>query len=793
MKTKLFFLAIGIAILTISLIVKPDTNIINGTVSKTENTVYDIIPFILGVYNNGEETIDNNSQNRKIFTDILNLNLWHKFSERKGGSGKRDYQINQGWTSEDALYYPDGTNNLINSVTNILEANGSSLRTLMQRPKTEWLFFAQRSDYQCVDRNFLANPDFWFYTYSFPEHKGTDITDNSNYGNGVKVRYCRAAYPDGRDSGYVVKNLISNREQINTGNPGHGYPYPGFGDGQFAWYVKPRIRIDPSFAANSANNDIKVCRIEVFNYEGDKIGGRDIKVKNFIDGNTLLYNGNYLETYFDYQTDTANMIIPSGWKFNPNDRNWVTRNKTCKVDFRVYWYGKCDMWINYVRVDDDRANRLFKDGGDAEYEAMIQMEARHANYNNSPLMFYIDEFEFNHIPAITYVMKKLQQYGGSDKPPFVLATNNTAGPGQWYELHLPPGDTLSLSHFKRYCLDSCKIALYGFSNTYPFTAKSNNNSSYIPSTLPITSSPYNYADVVSPVLYENWLQVHIDKEGFIDDCKKLQYIASLKSGLNTFFSIQAYSEIHTDITNGNTGTRETTNEEINMMVNTALSYGSKGIIYYWWGGFGESANGSVDKEGFSISLANRLGNSASLTPRYLNFFGQEKWKFIVQINNILKKLAPTLIKFSSGDTKSFIYRTERSDLITNTYFADVFTYKPDIKNVNIPSINPESLNERYLQVGTFRNPDEQNSRYFMIVNRRCSPFYDKNGEYGGGRYISVQFNSNSSEINQFNNWKIYNVENDSLLLTFNIRNNPVVDLSWFMPGEGKLFKLVPAM
>lgn len=522
MRTKIIVSLFIIVVIAVSQFIKPLKNFSH---TNETNTLTDSLPFIIGAYANANENdVD-------LLKDSLGLNMWHTFLKETiyATIGNKNYYRPLGWDTTDILFYPNNQSNP--AVRAILERNEYKLRTLMYRPKIEWLFFAQRSDYQCEKESFLSNHDYnWFYTYN--EHpRGRDVLDDSPYGQGARVRYCGTRDPDLKgmpmDSGYAVKGLKTNREQVNTGNPGHGYPYPGYGDGQFSWYVKPRIRIDSTFAANPVNYETKVCRVEVYNYEGTKINSRDIKIKNFINNNTFIYHGNYLETYYDYQTDTANTVILNGWDFNPNDKSWYRYSEDiCNVDFRVFWYGKCDMWIDYVRVDDDRANRLFKEGGDAEYEAMIQREVTNAQYTTSPLLFYIDEFEFNHIPAISFVMKKIQSYAGSQNSPFALATNS---PNDFYNNHLPNG-WLYPDHFKRYMLDSCKVKLYCKSNSYPFSGRRDANSqfvSYIPNTLPIISSPYNSAQVTNPAAYENWLQYWI-KQNYKWDCSELQYCSVLK-------------------------------------------------------------------------------------------------------------------------------------------------------------------------------------------------------------------------------------------------------------------------
>ncbi|MCX6161960.1 MAG: hypothetical protein NTV87_11610, partial [Ignavibacteriae bacterium] len=81
----------------------------------------------------------------------------------------------------------------------------------------------------------------------------------------------------------------------------------------------------------------------------------------------------------------------------------------------------------------------------------------------------------------------------------------------------------------------------------------------------------------------------------------------------------------------------------------------------------------------------------------------------------------------------------------------------------------------------------------MIVNRRCSPYVDSANENnrGGRRKLRAYLHSNSSAFSGFNNWNIINCENDSTVATFDKNNPGYVNLDWFMPGEGKLFKITP--
>ncbi|MBM4159149.1 MAG: hypothetical protein FJ216_10295, partial [Ignavibacteria bacterium] len=762
-KTRTIIILLMIILISILIIIKPGENI--SGINRHKNIFQDSTPYLTGAYCSGDET------NRSLLRDSLNFNLWHTYlSYRK----YNEYYITQGWRgagSMDSLYYPD-SNAYIPLVKSILDSNEQfGIKTLMQRPKTEWLFYAQRSDYQCEET--VENPEYnWFYTYkSHP--RGIDYTDTSRYGNGIKVRYCRSGE---EDSGYVVMNLRCNREQINTGNPGHGYPYPGFGDKQFSWYIKPRIRIDSVFANDTSNFLKKVIRIEVINYEDSVIKIQDVKVINFKEGLLLPYSGKYIEEFYTILNDTVSLTIPEGKYFNPNNRDWTDRNSNCGVDFRVFWYGNCDMWIDYVRLDDKRANDLFGDTisnfYSQTYHNMIQMEVRHSKLNSSPVMFFIDEFEYNHIPAITYVMKKLRQYSGGSDERFTLATSSTYQ--YWYQLHLPADTSLDIEHFSKYCIDSIKLRAY-MAGSYPFRKPKYPNINYqtrIPNTLPQINQQYAYAHIVNPDQYEEWLQDYLEiqnplSEGsgqFITECKNIREISDTRN-LLVLFALQTHAHNFEDYL------REPTNEEIRMMVNTVISYGMGGIMYYWYGAFGQDNQGGIiDENNFSVGIANKLGENANLTPRYTNFYGQQKFAEICRINTILRKWSPYLKSFNNVSTNSYIYRNseERTNFLNNTYINGIETYGPSHSNPDNPG-DRDPVYLTYIQAGVFKN-SEENKNYFMIVNRRCSPYDFDNNENGGRRYVKIFFDSSSSSFSDFNNWKITDLYNDSTVGVFDKRN-----------------------
>jgi hypothetical protein len=345
-------------------------------------------PFYIGAMSNTFDTSYAHSQ-------FFSFNTWHNYT----GYGN-------GWNgiATDQLFADiDDYKEAVNSKISSNYSNG--LYTILDRPKIEHIAFAQRSDYQCEDQSSLTDvlgDNYWFYTYENSE-TGADYTSDPGYGTDVRGKKCSTGV---HSPGYVVKDLRAKTEQVNRYWDWHY----SIDDGNHQWYVKPKIRIDASFANNPANQTIPVCSLEVLNFEGDVIKRAEIKVRNLKDGPSAVYNGNYIDEFFFspyLPVDTSTLLIDDGTLFNPNEElPWAAGNK---VDFKVYWYGECDMWIDYVRVDNELGHRLLS-GTDQEFESWLSWEVEQiANEHPGKIMnFYVEEYELNMLPAIKYVNEKIQ-------------------------------------------------------------------------------------------------------------------------------------------------------------------------------------------------------------------------------------------------------------------------------------------------------------------------------------------------------------------------------------------------
>ena len=408
MKTKILILSI----LIISLIFLILNNISaerNEVKSQTDAIEVPDKEFIVGIYDNAWDLFKN-------YNDSLSLNLWHKYTGPLSG-----------WIYSDIAGYVDTSDKYYNPpsyyedrVTGQIESNyAGGKRTIMDRPKLAYLSAGQRSDYQAEKINRYEN-NYWFYSYDTSVIINgviEDVTDNSPYGSGERVKYCKADTSNpGGNACYILKGLRSNREQAYINDDDY------YSDGIYSWYIMPRMRIDSNVAKYA--DTTSVCKIIVKNWEGNTIKSEIIIAKMFKDSG--LYNGNYI----DFSSNDTLLRISSGWEFNPDSYDFGDWSIPCHIDIQVYWYGLCDLWIDRIRVENEPARRLFSGNfnSDLQAEVLFSME-NYNSYKPAPNYFFVNEFQFNQLPCIKYVNEQIKKYNPDMSVSFVANTAFIGPPG----------------------------------------------------------------------------------------------------------------------------------------------------------------------------------------------------------------------------------------------------------------------------------------------------------------------------------------------------------------------------
>lgn len=209
--------------------------------------------------------------------------------------------------------------------------------------------------------------------------------------------------PDGAD--WVVHGLKSNREQSNK-----NWWYE-MNDDWCNWYIMPKIRANKDYVNNNANWNKEICRIDILDWNGNPVAdfpnGIILYSKNFRKNTTTNYDGNYLEKfYFIEDRDPYAIKITEGQVCPGDAKNfWDWWNVNIAADYKVFWYGNCDMWIDYVKVENEAAYQLFDDPVESvkwtnwmEQETDIALTGYDPG-NPRPNLFYHEEFEFNMVPC----------------------------------------------------------------------------------------------------------------------------------------------------------------------------------------------------------------------------------------------------------------------------------------------------------------------------------------------------------------------------------------------------------
>jgi len=787
MKTKILILSI----LIISLIFLILNNISaerNEVKSQTDAIEVPDKEFIVGIYDNAWDLFKN-------YNDSLSLNLWHKYTGPLSG-----------WIYSDIAGYVDTSDKYYNPpsyyedrVTGQIESNyAGGKRTIMDRPKLAYLSAGQRSDYQAEKINRYEN-NYWFYSYDTSVIINgviEDVTDNSPYGSGERVKYCKADTSNpGGNACYILKGLRSNREQAYINDDDY------YSDGIYSWYIMPRMRIDSIYASQLINKSKKICDVIIKNWKDSIIKKIEIKVRNFETPNSS-YDGKYTENFYFrpfYNEDSSSTIIDSGKLFNPDSYDFSDWSIPCHIDIQVYWYGLCDLWIDRIRVENEPA-RIFMTKKDSIFQSWLKLEIEFAieNYNSlkpAPNYFFVNEFQFNQLPAIKELNKKILYHSGNKTcvlPSIVYPL---------LSLHIPDRNNthLTVSQLKEYLVDSAELntilvgsyALEGFPEE-----QAPDRISYMPNTL--SNANYNpdigiLAYATGVINYENWLQYHLDtgKGGnkYIHQMKTFDSLIKYPS-----VNLRRIDYIQTHVWWSPGGwhiLKEPSNEEQDLLINLALCYGTKGIWLYPY-----TSEGEMNSNNWYYRGIMTRGDPGIMKPRTDNVYGQPKYEKLKEINKRLMKWGDYFISFDESNRRTYIYRleNERSICLSETYFSEIKTRRLN-PNIICPEYqNPENTYESpditYLQVGVFNNPDETYNKYFMIVNRRTSPAGIEICD--GRRYVIIRFDS-VNVFEGFNNWQIKDLYRDSITAVFNKNAIDTINLGIFQPGEGRLYKISPVM
>ncbi|MFA7359711.1 MAG: T9SS type A sorting domain-containing protein [Candidatus Kapaibacterium sp.] len=796
-RIKLFILTVTVALFLASQFTSPSAGE-KGVSDTITNPVPDS-QFIIGAFHNGTD-LDYEYQ------DSLSLNTWHHYTAPTGWGWPGT--INDNYNGDPLEYGPGVMSRIDNN------NNNKGMRTLMNRPIIEYLVGGQRIDYQCefIDSNFNASR-YWYYAYRYSDRASNivDIVDSSRYGDSIEmVKHCIRT-EQSQTNGFVAidSGLRANRELafIKTND--------WIRDDAYEWYIMPRIRIDSAFAANGNNDSITVCIIVLHGWNDTIVKEIPIRIENFKDSINNLYDGSYREMY-SFLLGQTKLEISSAeidsFFINPDGNTFWWEGSVNKTDIKIYWSGKCDMWIDRVRLENRPAHQYMTQK-DSVLISKVNLEVSWAgrNYeatNPIPNYIYYEECQMSHFPAIKALNQQITTYPGSNTELIIFLNYDL------FKAHIPQSWKYNLyaDLLKKYLYDDYGLrtivmgsyALEGWDeDDLPKDEQYRN--SFHPITL--SSSPYDadigiLSNTLSPGNYDTWLQEHFDDSVHLSGVN-YSYISNLMDSLSrNGMRIINGTQSHLWFKEGHK-LKEPSNEELELQANLALTYNAKGLIWFNY----VSDRTYIGSSYYCRGVMEYFQLLQKPVPRTSNVYGKNKYLKVCQIDSMLAKRGPYIISFNPALTNNCIYRlsSEREEFLTNTFIGDVITYKissttPECTEDNPGGTSPQGLvyeckPDRYLQAATFKKSTSDINKYFMIVNRRCSPYIDESSEdnRGGRRFVRVRFDANSSEFANFNNWKIIDIDSNKTVTVFDKRATALLDLGWYNPGQGKLYKVAPVM
>jgi hypothetical protein len=557
------------------------------------------------------------------------------------------------------------------------------------------------------------------------------------------------------------------------------------------WYLKPMVRA----ILTSIHDTVPVFKIDVIRFNGEIDTSIIITAFNFRFNGS--YNGEYIDNFYRSQLQ-QNLTFSGDTLTGINKgRNWKPLD-SCSVDFKIYTYGYVDFWFDKLTVDDGYANDLFKNTYDYLFPDLLNV----TNGGGSELYsLYMDEVTYSQLPCVKYVMDKINAHNSSIK--FMVSESN------WMNHNTTRRKTLEhkvmLSYLQPGALNAFSYELYHFGegDTTCYVPAFAFNSSDIHEKIPSQWKTNNYN------LYTWSLQNRIfgDKitaggAGIHPQGTFIYQMAMARKNIdscspNTFLysNPQVYGQMWINDNNHLEGIIEPTNEEGGAQLMLSLAHGADGLLWYIY-----QTDDDVTKDNIKCIADNYSDDRTYIImglygknegipekERIKNLYSQNKWEYYKNLNVKINNWIPTLDKIYWQEGYSV-----HQEGVTHYYINDIKSIYRNSQGTLAegPScINCD--NTKYWEEGFFEPKDQTDkSRYLLMVNRRCAP--EVNGiNLGDIRQLKIQFKP--SELTGFNNWKLINTENNSVITTFDKNSNAFVDAGEFQPGEGKIFKLAPVM
>lgn len=376
----------AITVITVLLIISVTVILTNHTLSQTPN-VFKL--GFTGAYPHTYDYTKTSGQNWSWYKDDFKMNMW------------------QGWWVGEEWH----TNATAFTLDKLAEEN-INMDGLFQPDTIRWAGYGRQVILEAED---LPNERF-SYSYHFC---GFNFPDQSQFGEGQQVRHY--TLPPCGTSGTPVTVLSEAKENTIQSLCSFPYdpmyqvdfPYNAYEPDKFTkrwlnyYYIKPRMRILASDA--TLDPPVNVCKIIIKAYNGSLAEEFIITTHEFRYSTTTPYDGRYLEDFWEMPIRVDGNTINVG---RPENAYWVNQQTlaNCHVDYEIQWYGEVELWIDYVKVQDEAAYRLLNPDPAKNLDNFLKHKINHlkSNEHNDKMKgIYMEEVDYYNLACLKYLNDSL--------------------------------------------------------------------------------------------------------------------------------------------------------------------------------------------------------------------------------------------------------------------------------------------------------------------------------------------------------------------------------------------------
>jgi hypothetical protein len=456
--------------------------------------------------------------------------------------------------------------------------------------------------------------------------------------------------PNQHTEGYITQHLIDDRYPEN-------WIYQIRLDDTY--HLKARLRIRRQGNIQSSTPILRIACVERSSRK--VVSERIVTLKDFPN----LATGNYEEIElfsfqrpYLYKDRTTKKYVDN--PANPKDFERVR----ITLDFITFWYGQVETWLDYIKLDSDRAHKLFK--GELDDNLISGMN----QFKDHPALEHLylkDEPEYAYFRPAHYINRLLQNNTNARG----LVVTNKAVFNEEYTL---------LNGLRDYVFDAYPIRGYLIPVPPPY---SDDRLGTIDEQLvPRYTTEAAYNDSLQKAFKEYFFKSVIAARDAAD-----------KHDVNIWYCPQSFSQKLK--AEKQIKYRCPTPEELEATVYLALAYGVKGLFYFQYMNMSNDRRflgGVVDDQ---LNHSERTGKTAWGETLYIG--NDILWKTLLRLNYQAEKI----LKITQ-------------DLISVNQF-DENNLKPPFKKIT----NWNRDLSGNIHFGIFK--DEKNTPYFLVVNKQCHP------------------------------------------------------------------------